>query len=539
MGNKITGQLQPEFHTDRSILQGALNAMGADSLASTRRIHQPINDFTEIAAAFDGITYSKGGAVLAMFENYVGEENFRDGVRNYLKANARGNATSTDLIDAIAAESSDAAGVKASFLSFIDQPGVPFLQVDIDCSGRTPALVLQQQRYLPIGSTASADQTWGIPLTVRYADAGGVREERGLISGAQARFELKQAQGCPAWVMPNAHGAGYYRFALAPKWQQSLADAFAQLDEKEQRVYADSVTAAYGAGSLTSSQLLAALPQFATSDMRQTVTAGMGSLNWMEEYLVEGDAAKAAFRNDAGGIYRARFDQLGLDAKDGESDDQRLLRNSLVGFYAGFVEDEAVRAELAKRGRVVLGLGGDGALHADAVASDLRGTALGVAVQDGDEAVFAAAEKHFRAAKDPVIRSQLLNAMASTRDPKLGERVRALVLEPNLLRRNEIYIVLGNQVSEDETRIATRQWIDANFDTVAARLAPGGSSLASLYSAGMCSTEEASALEQKFAERLKDMEGGPMELKQDAEAIRLCGAAREARKGQPLQFAQK
>ena len=539
MGNKVTGQLQPEFHTDRGILQGALRAMGADSLASTRRIHQPINDFTEIAAAFDGITYQKGGAVLSMFENFVGEENFRDGVRSYIKAHARGNATSTDLIEAIAAQTQDPAGIKASFLGFIDQPGVPFLQVDVDCSGQVPALVLQQQRYLPMGSTASADQSWGIPLVVRYDDAGTVREERGLVSGASARFELKQASACPGWVMPNAHGAGYYRFSLAPKWQQSLSDAFAQLDEKEQRVYADSVTAAYDAGTLSPSQLLAALPQFATSESRQTFAAGMGNLGWMEDHLLDDEASREAFLADAATIYRPRLQQLGMSPKDGESDDDRLLRGSLVGSFALWFKDPQVRAEMDKGGRAVLGLGGDGQLHADAVASDFRGTALEVAVQEGGVAAFDAAEKHFRAARDPVIRSQLLGAMGSVTDPALAERARKLVLEPGVLRRNEIYAILGSQVYDRETRPAARAWVDANFDALAQRVAPGGASLASLYAAGMCSAQDAATLDAKFGARLKDMEGGPMELKQTIEAIHRCEAAREARRGQPLTFAAK
>src|SRR5690606_37422178 len=194
-----------------------------------------------------GITYQKGGAVLSMFENYVGEERFRDGVRQYLRANERGNATSTDLIDAIAAQSNEPERVKDAFLDFIDQPGVPMVKVDVDCDeGDSPALVLQQQRYLPIGSSADAAQTCGIPMCVRYAADGDVQEQCGLVAGDRARFELEQAQSCPAWVMPNAHGAGYYRFALAPQWQEAVSAAFDQLDEREQRVYADSVTAAYG-----------------------------------------------------------------------------------------------------------------------------------------------------------------------------------------------------------------------------------------------------------------------------------------------------
>ena len=543
MGNKIHGQLDPQAHTDRGILQGALGAMGADSLASSRRIHQPINDFTEIAAAFDGITYQKGGAVLAMFENFIGEDAFRTGVRNYMKAHARGNATSTDLIEALAAQSNDPAGVKASFLSFIDQPGVPFLNVDVDCTGKTPALVLQQQRYLPLGSTASAAQTWGIPLSVRYADGGSIREQSGLVSGTQARFELTAAQGCPTWVMPNAHGAGYYRFALAPKLQQSLSDNFASLDEREQRVYADSVTAAYGAGTLTPAQMLAALPQFATSKVRQTVIAGSGNIEWIKEHLLTDEAERKAFLAQGAEIYRPRLQQLGLTEKAGEPDDDRLLRNNLIGMFAHGFKDPAVRAELDKQGRAVLGLPvdgtpGDGKLDADATSRERRGVALAVAVDEGGQAAFDLAEKHFRTAQDPVLRGQLLSALSGTRDARLGERVRALVLEPGLLRRNEIYAALGGQTQE-ETRPALRKWLDANFDAAVARLAPGGAGLAGFDTAGACSVAEADAFEAKYTARLKDMEGGPTQVKQTVEAIKLCAAAKDARKGKPLQFATK
>ena len=56
--------------------------MGADSLASTRRVHEPIKDFTDVQSAFDGITYQKGGATLNMFEQYIGPEQFRTGIRS-------------------------------------------------------------------------------------------------------------------------------------------------------------------------------------------------------------------------------------------------------------------------------------------------------------------------------------------------------------------------------------------------------------------------------------------------------------------------
>ncbi|MEO6365660.1 MAG: M1 family metallopeptidase, partial [Luteimonas sp.] len=539
MGNKIHGQLDPNAHTDRGILEGAIGAMGADSLASTRRIHEPINDYTQIQSAFDGITYQKGGAVLQMVEQYIGPDKFRTGIHNYLVKHARGNATSADLISAVAAQSSDPQAIDAAFKSFIDQPGVPMVAVALDCKAGKPALMLKQERYLPLGSSASASQTWGIPMTVRYADGATVREQKMIFTGAQSRVELTGATSCPTWVMPNAHGSGYYRFTLAPELQTSLGTAFAQLDEREQRVYADSASAAYGAGRLSPSQFLAALPQFASGKVRQTVTAGMGSLGWMEENLLKDETPRAAFRSDAASIYRSRLDALGLAPRDGESDDDRLLRSTLINQFAFSFKDKAVRDALNAQGRKVLGLGGDGQLHADAIPQEVRGAAIAIAVQDGGKDAFDTTLKHFRGAKDPTLRNQLLGALGSVKDPALAERSRALVFETGLLRRNEIFNAVGGQLSEEALRPSVRAWIDQHFIELEAKLAPAGAALVNLYSAGMCSNAEADELQSKFTDRMARIEGGPLELKQQVEAIRLCDAQRKARAGQPLEFAKR
>jgi hypothetical protein len=62
--------------------------------------------------------------------------------------------------------------VTAPFHTFLDQAGVPLVEAKVLCSPRTQ-LSLKQSRYLSIGS-----------------------------------------EGCPDWLMPNAEGAGYYRWAL-------------------------------------------------------------------------------------------------------------------------------------------------------------------------------------------------------------------------------------------------------------------------------------------------------------------------------------
>ena len=185
----------------------------------------------------------------------------------------------------------------------------------------------------------------------------------------------------------------------------------------------------------------------------------------------------------------------------------------------------------------MLGLDGDGRLDADAAPKDIRGTALWVAVQEGGKPAFDAAEKHLRASQDPVLRGQLLGALGNATDPQLAERARALVFEQDLLPRNEILALVREQTNEPAMRAALRQWVDAHFSDLEAKLAPAGAALVGLYAEGMCSVEDAQTVQNKFAERMKTIEGGPLELKQTVEGIRLCAAAKQARAGEPLRFA--
>ena len=59
--------------------------------------------------------------------------------------------------------------------SFINQTGVPLVEVTPRCEDGTGSLALRQSRYRPLGSTADANQTWQIPFCARYSAGGEVR----------------------------------------------------------------------------------------------------------------------------------------------------------------------------------------------------------------------------------------------------------------------------------------------------------------------------------------------------------------------------
>ena len=158
----------------RDLNQRMITAMESDSMITARQVTQPVLTNHDIANAFDGITYSKGGGVINMIEGLLGREAFRKGVQSYMEKYSYGNASSADFFASLAAQSTELppAQVESAFRSFLDQPGLPLVETSILCSASAVSVSLKQSRYLPLGSTGSTDGRWEIPVCLRYAVQG-------------------------------------------------------------------------------------------------------------------------------------------------------------------------------------------------------------------------------------------------------------------------------------------------------------------------------------------------------------------------------
>ena len=75
--------------------------MGNDSLQSARQVRNPVLTNGDINDAFDSITYQKGGSVLSMFETYLGEDRFREGIRVHMRRFADGVADVDDFMESL------------------------------------------------------------------------------------------------------------------------------------------------------------------------------------------------------------------------------------------------------------------------------------------------------------------------------------------------------------------------------------------------------------------------------------------------------
>jgi alanyl aminopeptidase len=532
MEQKVMMKLHPDWNPKMDIYSSVQDAMRADSLASTRRIRQPIENTGDIKNAFDAITYSKGASVIRMFENYLGPKKFRKGMHNYLARNANGSANLDDFLNAI----SDAAGkdIAPAFKTFLNQPGLPLVEMKLKMDDGKPTVHLAQSRYLPLGSTADAQAgQWQIPVCVRYPVDGKVTEQCDLFSKRNASMEL-MSKNLPAWFLPNAHGLGYYQWSLGKTGYQHLTQSLDQLSAVGQMSLANSIEAAFDAGKIDTVQAMKALAPFAHSKHEAVAEEPIGSarhtglIGFAHEWLTRGKSKKgveAYARKLYGGYDVAADFQKGHAPKD---TNKRQFHANVARFLARTGRDSKVRkAADAAAGRL-LGLKNHDKPSFDAVASDFIPVALAVAVQDEGKPVFDALNHIFQHAQAPFVRNATLGAMASATDPKLAKRVRAMTLDPKQTKINEIPEVLFVQFAMPETRDATWQWTKKHYDQLTKRLPEDFGGRLPMLVSFFCSNKKADAAAAFFKPHLAAHPGSQRNLQQAEERAHLCAAKRKA-----------
>jgi alanyl aminopeptidase len=526
MMNKAADAYWPEGEFDRSTLKGALGAMGNDSLAAARQIREPIDRNEKIDDAFDGITYQKGGGVLAMLERYVGEEDFQKGIRLHMDRHAYSVATAEDFIASIA-EGSDRAEIEAAFKTFIEQAGVPLLSVQLNCEEESaPQLEVSQTRYAPLGSAIDVNESeWQVPMCVSFVADGEQKSSCSLLSAKTQSIPL-DAESCPTSVHPNADGAGYYRFAMDDEGWQQLIGSAAELPAAEALALADSLDAAFRAGASSADSYLAGMAALVNHETWDVANAATGYLEGIANIIDPAQLAtvEAAFRKIAG----PRFAGL-TDATDAGS---ALLRQSMLRFMIVSAKDQELRKPLAQQAAASIGLNGEPD-PAAAPASELE-TIYSVGVQDIGTPFFDLLLEQAIASEDPAFRNSATGALARAEDPEQVKKLQNALMSGRF-KGTEALGILFRQMVRPATTELTYTWLIENQDEIIEKIpASFRSGVVPALGGSFCSAARADEWEAFVLSHAEKIPGYERSLAQATESIRLCAGLRNAKGGELL-----
>jgi puromycin-sensitive aminopeptidase len=306
-------------------------ALQIDGLHSTRPIEYEVISPDDTRGMFDILTYEKGGSVLRMLEQYLGEETYRDGIRHYLRKHSYANTVTTDLWDAL--EETSGQPVRKMMNTWILQGGHPLVTLEDNELHQQPFSYAKPRGASAIGSS------WLIPVLTRSLNGGPT--SRHLL----ADQPLKVIDESP--VVLNAGGSGVFRSRYGASELAAIAPRIDELEELERATLVADSWASLFAGQIEWDAFLDIAKGLGDQDEPTPWGTVATAVDWVNRAL-EADQ-REAFVGVVRNLFAPQFARLGWDALAGESELTPQMRAVVLGALGTIGRDDSIRGEAVKR----------------------------------------------------------------------------------------------------------------------------------------------------------------------------------------------
>ena len=228
--------VNPEFpsvdHQSNFFLSHYPSAYDVDRTAGANPIRQPLDNLANAGALYGPIIYQKAPVAIKHLERLIGDSVLRDGLREYLLANAYSNADWPDLVEILDRRTNQ--DLSAWSQSWVYEKGRPEIETIIETDGGKIAnLTLIQSDSMGNG------RLWHQQLDVRLGYADGtsyvfpVRLNSRMVT-------ISEAAGLPipAYALANGEAHGYGLMTLDADTREYLLGNLPELASSRERAIA-------------------------------------------------------------------------------------------------------------------------------------------------------------------------------------------------------------------------------------------------------------------------------------------------------------
>jgi aminopeptidase N len=313
MAAKIVNPSFPEVNHDLRFLYAHYPAAyEVDRTTGANPIRQPLDNLDNAGTLYGAIIYQKAPTVMRQLELILGEDGLRDGLREYLKTFAFGNASWPDLVSLLDARTPE--DLAAWSRAWVDEPGRPTIRTVItqDEKGQVTGLALEQSD--PRGRALR----WPQRLTVSLGYPDGVRHVPVRFQGRRIAIPGATGQPRPQVILPNGGGLAYGRFEIDSLSRTYLLAKLPEVDDPLTRGSAwvtlwDALLEGQIAAAAFVDLALRALPRETDELTVQRVLGYLGSAVW--RYLPE--RARTAIAPDVERVIREGLDRATTPSQKG------------------------------------------------------------------------------------------------------------------------------------------------------------------------------------------------------------------------------
>jgi len=425
-------------------------ALRRDSLPNVQAVRTQVRHPDELATLFDpAIVYAKGGCLLYMTRNLIGDESFRRGLKIYFQKHHYGSTEANNLWQALSQTA------KMDINNFVDnwlnRPGFPVVEINYQPGANKFSAT--QQRLVASKQTKASDTIWQIPLV----PASG---ERLILKDKRAEFKLSQNL---APLIFNDEAQSYYQ-----PWYRN-------------RQHLDSIIEATGEQSLSIVNRLQLINGYSlmekallvqNSDNLQLLRAYKNEVEepvWNAMAGVIGDAKRLVIGQKpheqhlnqfTAALVEKLIKQLGWDGRRTDSVQTQRLRNLVLSLGAA-AEMPTVLAEAKKRFARFK--------KPSDLAADIRDVIYYVAARFGTPTDFNKLLKTYKELENADERNELAVALTATRNNSQISTLVAMLTGDDVRRQdtaNWFIWLLRSHYARDETwhwLVKNWAWIEKNF----------------------------------------------------------------------------
>lgn len=435
-------RLNPDWHQwETYVASDVLSCSNRDIYKAVQPVRLPVHHPDEIYTIFDpAIVYAKGGHLLKMLREYIGDAAFRKGLTDYFKKHAYHNTTGADLWESL----SKASGrdITAFMTPWLTQSGSPLLRVE---RPQPDTLTLSQSRFLLDGTDQAS--LWPIPLLASKPLPIDILDGRATT--------LQYSEPTPVF---NYQAGGHYLVDYAETTdQQRINQAIAAQTipaESRMNILNDMMLLARR-GDKSVTDLLELVRQCPT-ETRDGVWILISRAIGFGMQATEGDEqAEQGLRQVQYDLAHQWYKKLGWTDKPTDDPNTKLLRQSILSLMVGSEDQAAIDTCITMFKK---------AASLDDLPSEQRSLIIGAVVRHDPTVDLAALFAAYQASHNPEVQNAICAGLSRIRDPKHIATIIDAALGPKgFVRPQDIFRWYAYFMRSRYTREATWQWLTSNW----------------------------------------------------------------------------
>lgn len=461
-------------------------ALRLDALAHTHPIEVPVHHPDEIGEIFDEVSYSKGASIIRMLASYLGEKNFRDGLRHYLKKHSYKNTETIHLWDAF--EKISKKPVARMMKNWTSKPGYPVVKASMVKN----KLVTTQSRFFasPISKKKSNDQTkWEIPISFgnqnftqkyflsRLSQAVEPRMSKFL---AKNYATAKKVISTKASLKINYGEAGFFRTAYSKELLEHLRKPIQnkKLSARDRLGVIRDLFALSEAGTVPTTDALEFLSAYKDEDNYTVwveIASGLGRL----EQIISKTAMKVKLDKLIIDLFSPIGRRLGWNKKTNELHTDTLLRSLVVSRLGESGDKKIVSAAKEKFRKMEK-------MH---VSPDVRSAIYKIVASFGGKKEYQTLIAKYKKETLHEEKNRIGNALGYFSDTKILSSVCEFAVG-NAVRPQDSIGILSSVGANPAGRDIWLSFVQKNWEMLVSRYGEGGHTLARLVKAISASAEE-------------------------------------------------